>query len=74
MQGGWELNGRRWAENPRVALPAWVWPVVDLWLTCRQFRSPFGGQVLPCRGSPGEQPAALLDAFAIMDAVEVPGD
>ncbi len=27
-------------------------------------------QVLPCPGSPGEQPAALMDAFAIIDSLE----
>jgi hypothetical protein len=30
------------------------------------------GQMLPCPGSPGEQPAALLDAFAMIDALEKP--
>jgi len=29
-------------------------------------------QVLPCPGSPGEQPAALMDAFAIIDSMEKP--
>lgn len=29
-------------------------------------------QVLPCPGSPGEQPAALMDAFAIIDGLEKP--
>jgi hypothetical protein len=29
-------------------------------------------QVLPCPGSPGEQPAALMDAFEIIDDLEKP--
>ena len=29
-------------------------------------------QVLPCPGSPGEQPAALMDAVAIIDRLEKP--
>jgi hypothetical protein len=33
-----------------------------------------GGQCLPCAGSPGEQPAALMDAFAIIEASEAPGE
>jgi hypothetical protein len=41
--------------------------VVDLYFTCRRFMSPVTGQVLPCPGSPGEQPAALLDAFLVID-------
>jgi hypothetical protein len=32
------------------------------------------GQMLPCPGSPGEQPAALLDAFLIIDMQEKPSD
>ena len=31
-------------------------------------------QVLPCPGSAGEQPAALMDAFAVMDELERPVD
>ena len=53
-------------------LPAWVWPVVDLYFVTRRFASPLGGQPLPCPGSPGEQPAALLDAFADLDRSEKP--
>ena len=26
-----------------------------------------GGRVLPCAGGPADQPAALLDAFAIIE-------
>jgi hypothetical protein len=29
-------------------------------------------QVLPCPGSAGEQPAALMDAFLIIDDLEKP--
>ena len=47
-----------------------MWSVVDLWFTCRRFASPYTPQILPCPGSAGEQPAALLDAFAILDAPE----
>jgi hypothetical protein len=44
----------------------------DLWFHCRRFASPLMPQVLPCPGSPGEQPAALMDAFAIIDSLEKP--
>lgn len=60
----------RWAENPRLILPAWIWPVVDLWFQTLRFASPFGGRPMPCPGAPGEQPAALMDAFTIMDAMD----
>jgi hypothetical protein len=47
--------------------------VVDLWQDCRRF----GGAgalgmgallALPCAGGVGDQPAALMDAFALLDA------
>ena len=57
-----------------MALPAWVWPVVDLWFMCRRYASPIVGQALPCPGSPGEQPAALMDAFLILDGLEKPSE
>lgn len=55
-----------------MALPAWVWPVVDLYFVTRRYSSPMGGRPLPCPGAPGEQPAALMDAFAILDMAEKP--
>jgi hypothetical protein len=48
-------------------LPAWVWPVVDLWLLTRRYRGPFGGRIMPCVGGPADQPAALIDAFDMLD-------
>uniref|UniRef100_UPI0035CA4965 hypothetical protein n=1 Tax=uncultured Sphingomonas sp. TaxID=158754 RepID=UPI0035CA4965 len=42
--------------------------MVDLWFLCRRYMSPMSGPILPCPGAPGEQPAALMDAFAILDA------
>ncbi len=32
------------------------------------------GQPLPCPGSPGEQPAALMDAFAELERMERPNE
>ncbi len=51
-------------------LPAWLWPVLDLWAACR---SP-GGMGAPLRHNPisggnGEQPAALMEAFAMIDQI-----
>lgn len=51
-------------------LPAWVWPVVDLYFTAKRYASPITGQALPCPGSAGEQPAALMDAFLLLDTSE----
>lgn len=55
-----------------MALPAWIWAVVDLWIVARRHASPLGGRVLPCPGSPAEQPAALLDAFVLLDGMDMP--
>jgi len=46
--------------------------VLDLFYAVRRFSSPLGGRPLPCPGSPAEQPAALLDAFAILELMEKP--
>ncbi|MDX3885985.1 MAG: hypothetical protein QHC65_16295 [Sphingomonas sp.] len=41
--------------------------MIDLWLACRRAGSGWGGTPLPMNGSPGRQPAALMDAFRILD-------
>ncbi|MCZ4340574.1 hypothetical protein O4H52_03075 [Sphingomonadaceae bacterium G21617-S1] len=43
--------------------------MVDLWLLCRAHATLYGGCPLPTAGGPGEQPAALLDAFALLDGI-----
>jgi len=49
-------------------LPDWVWPVLDLWALCRS-PGPMGGtlKTLPGPGGAGCQPAALMDAFGMID-------
>jgi len=44
--------------------------VVDLYFQCRRFVSPLTGRVLPCSGSVGDQPAALMDAFLILEGMD----
>lgn len=47
-----------------------MWPVLDLWAACR---SPggMGGMMRlnPCPGGVGDQPAALMEAFQMIDAI-----
>jgi hypothetical protein len=43
--------------------------VIDLYFLTRRYAGMMGIP-LPCPGSPSEQPAALLDAFAIIDRLE----
>lgn len=49
-------------------LPAWVWPVLDLWAACR-VPGPMGAplHLLPGPGGAGCQPAALMTAFGHID-------
>jgi hypothetical protein len=50
-------------------VPAWAFAVVDLWFTCRRNMGMMGSfTALPCSGGVGEQPAALMDAFALLDS------
>lgn len=67
--GGWIIDGTTWAENPRLTLPLWLFGVVDLWFLAMGQRSMMTPRALPCPGSVGEQPAALMDAFALLDAM-----
>lgn len=49
-------------------MPGWVFGVVDLWLRCRRNMGMLGSfTALPCPGGIGDQPAALMDAFALLD-------
>lgn len=67
---GWVIGGDLWLENPAVAVPRWAFSVVDLWLRCRPLAGKLGGpSPLPCSGGVGDQPAALMDAFDMLDAL-----
>jgi hypothetical protein len=49
-------------------MPDWIWDLVTLW---RLFKGGgMGPGPLPCAGGSGDQPAALMDAFAIMSGAE----
>lgn len=73
VEGGWltvgEVQGRAvlWWRNPRHLLPrAWM-AVVALW---RQSQGGMGRGWLPEAGGINQQPAWLMDAFAILGAEE----
>ncbi len=69
---GWIIGEAHWSENPLIAAPPWAFTVVDLWLDCKRLSGASifgrGAAPLPCPGSVGEQPAALMDAFALLDS------
>lgn len=47
-------------------MPRQIYEVVDLWLACRRAGA-MKATALPCIGGVGDQPAALMDAFAFLD-------
>ena len=55
-------------------MPRWAFYVVDLWLRAR-LQAPIGllghraAAPYPCPGGWQDQPAALMDAFAMLDAM-----
>ena len=50
-------------------MPHWAFATVDLWGACR-VPGPMGTQrLLPCSGGAGDQPAALMAAFAMIDGM-----
>jgi hypothetical protein len=65
--GGWEIDGQVWLDNPLITLPYWTLPAVDLFLRCKRAAGMMATP-LPAPGSVGEQPAALMDAFDLLES------
>lgn len=72
-EGGWitcgEWRGQAvlWWRNPRLLLPRPWFMAVSLW---RQSQGGMGRGWLPGAGGVNDQPAWLLDAFAVLAAEE----
>ncbi|WP_162527161.1 hypothetical protein [Sphingomonas solaris] len=45
-----------------------MFSVVDLWFATRAHGGQMGGRILPCAGAIADQPAALMDAFMLLDS------
>jgi hypothetical protein len=69
--GGWEIDGQVWLDNPMLTLPQWALSTVDLFLRCKRAAGMMG-TALPAPGSVGEQPAALMDGFDLLESWMVP--
>lgn len=68
MDGSWwEVAGIRYRRNPRRRVTGDDLAMVRLWGLYRG--GGFGPGHLPDAGGAGDQPAIMLDAFAIMSAV-----
>ena len=47
-------------------MPRQIFEIVDLWFCCRRVGG-VDGKALPASGGVGDQPAALMDAFMMLD-------
>ena len=69
--GPWLINGDTWTVNPLTVIPRAIFDVVDMWMAMR-LREKDGGHFLPSAGGMMDQPAALIEAFGILDAAMGP--
>jgi hypothetical protein len=60
---GFHRSDRRTNRCPREVVPPWIWTALDLW---QAWRSLGGGSIAP--GPLYDQPARLVDLFAIFDS------
>jgi hypothetical protein len=71
VEGGWELGGHAFAENPRFTCPAWALALAATWAQLRAARGGGmagpGAAVFPRAGGYCDQPALAMEAFALFD-------
>jgi len=71
VEGGWEIGGFTFAENPRFTTPAWALALVASWARLRSARgggmNGIGPMVMPLAGGYLDQPALAIEAFALFD-------
>lgn len=66
--GAWQVGAHTWPLNPRHTTPRAYFHIIRLWSRCR---SGMGGMAaLPEPGGINQQPAWLIAAFGILDAVD----
>lgn len=62
------MDGILYERNPRYSLDSEYFELVSLWQHCGA--GGLGGRLLPDPGGVSDQPALVMDAFAIMDAAQ----
>lgn len=71
VEGGWEIGGFFYDENPMFTAPAWATALVLTWLRLNRDRGvgPMGrGPVILLRGGGYcDQPALAMEAFEMFD-------
>jgi hypothetical protein len=65
--GGFQIGEEVYATTPRGLVKEWAWRMVEIWSLKRG--SGFGGGFLPEAGGTYAQPAIMIDAFNVMDAL-----
>jgi hypothetical protein len=71
VEGGWEIGGFAFAENPRFTTPRWARVLAHTWAHLRAARGGgiggIGPMVLVRAGGFGDQPALAIEAFQLFD-------
>ena len=71
VEGGWEIGGFHYPQNPRFTCPPWALALVALWAQLRNARGggmgALGPLVMPRGGGYADQPALAMEAFALFD-------
>lgn len=71
VEGGWEIGGFAFPENPLFTTPAFALALVRLWAQLRAARGAgmagIGAMILPRGGGYCDQPALAMEAFAMFD-------
>ena len=70
VDGGWEIGGFHYAENPRWSTPSWALRLMKHWQRLQRMNmGPLGptGAVLPQAGGYYDQTAMVMDAFELFD-------
>lgn len=77
VEGGWDIGGFAFAENPRFTCPAYAVQLVLLWAQLRAARgggmAGIGAMILPRAGGYADQPALAMEAFALFDRLMAEG-
>jgi hypothetical protein len=71
VEGGWQIGGFAFAENPRFTCPAFALGLVQTWARLRSARgggiAGVGAMIMPRAGGYCDQPALAMEAFALFD-------
>lgn len=71
VEGGWDIGGFIFSENPAFTTPRWAIMLVHLWAQLRAARGGGmagpGAMIFPRAGGYLDQPALVMEAIALFD-------